>query len=145
MQEVVNLRRSWESPVPELGTSVFVIPRSFVKNGQDRYVVLNRMAGSVIDSCRGEHPEFVFICEGRPVTKVYNSGWKAARRRAAKRYAGELGSPCPDGFRSVRVHDLTRLAIARAWRASGLKTASSSSATNPNTSPRTTRRPRSGR
>ena len=38
-QEVVNLRWSWEVPVPELDTSVFVIPRSYVKNGLDRYVV----------------------------------------------------------------------------------------------------------
>jgi integrase len=43
-QEVVNLRWNWETPVPELDTSVFVIPRSFVKNGLDRYVVLNRVA-----------------------------------------------------------------------------------------------------
>jgi integrase len=73
-QEVVNLRWSWEVPVPELDTSVFVVPRSYVKNALDRYVVLNRVAKSVIAGCRGEHPEFVFTCEGRPVTKIYNSG-----------------------------------------------------------------------
>ena len=48
-QEVVNLRWSWEVPVPELqDTSVFVIPREYVKNGLDRYVVLNRTAKSVL-------------------------------------------------------------------------------------------------
>jgi hypothetical protein len=102
----VNLRWSWEVPVPELDTSVFVIPRSYVKNGLDRYVVLNRVAKSVVNDRRGEHADFVFTCEGQPVTKIYNSGWKAARRRAAKRYAGWFGRPCPDGFRAVRVHDL---------------------------------------
>jgi integrase len=105
-QEVVNLRWSWEVPVPELDTSVFVIPRSYVKNGLDRYVVLNRIAKSVISERRGEHSEFVFTCGGQPMTKIYNSGWKAARRRAAVRYSSELGSACPEGFRSVRVHDL---------------------------------------
>jgi integrase len=60
----------------------------------------------VVNERRGEHAEFVFTCEGQPVTKIYNSGWKAARRRAAARYASELGSVCPDGFRSIRVHDL---------------------------------------
>jgi len=35
-----------------------------------------------------------------------NSGWKAARRRAAARYEEELGRPCPEGFRRIRVHDL---------------------------------------
>jgi hypothetical protein len=47
-QEVVNLNWSWETRVPELDTSIFVIPRSFVKNGLDRYVVLNRIAKSLI-------------------------------------------------------------------------------------------------
>jgi integrase len=105
-QEVVNLRWSWEVLVPELNASVFVIPRSFVKNTIDRYVVLNRIARSAIDKCRGIHPEFVFTFRGKPITKFYNSGWKAARRRAAARYEGKIGLPCPKGFRSIRVHDL---------------------------------------
>jgi integrase len=90
-QEVVNLRWEWEVPVPELKTSIFVIPKGYVKNGLDRYVVLNRIAESVIERCRGQHPEFVFTRAGQPVTRIYNSGWKAARRRAAKRYASDLG------------------------------------------------------
>jgi integrase len=105
-QEVVNLRWQWESRIPELGASIFVIPRDHVKNALDRYVVLNRIARSVIASCRGCHPEYVFTCEGSPVTRIYNSGWKAARRRAAARYEHELGRPCPAGFRSIRVHDM---------------------------------------
>ena len=105
-QEVVNLRWSWESAVPELDTSVFVVPRGFVKNGLDRYVVLNRVAKSVIYACRGAHVEFVFTCKGEPVTRIYNSGWKAARRRAAKRYGAEIGRSCPEGFKRIRVHDL---------------------------------------
>jgi hypothetical protein len=84
-KEFVNLRWHWEVAVPELDTSVFVIPRSYVENGLDRYVVLNRIAKSVINERRGEHAEFVFTCERQPVTKIYNSGWKAARRRSARR------------------------------------------------------------
>jgi integrase len=108
-QEVVNLRWSWEVRVPELGdnASVFVIPREYVKNGLDRYVVLNRTAKSVIESCRVQHhAEFVFTRDGNPVAGINNSGWKAARRRAAKRYEAELKRPCPPGFRKIRVHDL---------------------------------------
>jgi integrase len=105
-QEVVNLRWQWEVAIPELGTSIFVIPRDYVKNALDRYVVLNRIARSVIESCRDKHPEFVFTREGSPVTHIYNSGWKGARRRATARYERELGCPCPAGFRSIRVHDL---------------------------------------
>jgi integrase len=105
-QEVVNLSWQWEVQVPELDSSIFVIPRRFVKNGLDRYVVLNRVARSVIESCRGKHPERVFTRNGSPITKIYNSGWKGARRRASERYAKELGRPCPKGFQSLRVHDL---------------------------------------
>ena len=109
-QEVVNLRWSWETRVPELeeegSTSVFVIPRDYVKNGLDRYVVLNRVAKSVIESCRGQHPEFVFTCDSNPVAGINNNGWKAARRRASKRYAQTFMRPCPPGFQKIRVHDL---------------------------------------
>jgi len=69
-------------------------------------VVLKRIARSVIAGCRGEHRELVFTLESKGVTKIYTSGWKAARRRAAERYEREMGRPCPAGFRSVRVHDL---------------------------------------
>jgi integrase len=45
-QEVINLRWHWEVVIPELGTSIFVIPRDHVKNALDRHVVLNRIARS---------------------------------------------------------------------------------------------------
>jgi integrase len=105
-KEVVNLRWIWEAPVPELDTSVFIIPGDFVKNGLDHFVVLNRTARSVIERCRGKHSEFVFTHESKPITKIYNSGWKAARRRSADRYDADLERTCPTGFRCVRVHDL---------------------------------------
>jgi hypothetical protein len=78
---------------------MFVIPKEYVKNGLDRYAVLNRIAKSVIEGSRGQHPEVVFTRAGQPVTRIYNSGWKAARRRAAKRYASDLKKACPRGFR----------------------------------------------
>ena len=92
--------------MPELDTSVFVVPRAFVKNGLDRFVVLNRIAKSVIDGCRGEHQEFMFTRRRKPITRIYNSGWKAARHRASNRFASEFGRSCPKGFQSIRVHDL---------------------------------------
>jgi integrase len=104
--EVANLRWEWEVEIPELRTSIFVIPREHTKFALDRYVVLNRIARSIIESCRGRHPERVFTYKGNPITSIYNTGWKAARRRAALRYAHEFKRPCPAGFRAVRVHDL---------------------------------------
>ena len=54
---MVKLRWDWEIPVPELGTSVFLIPADFggrhenagVKNGDERLIVLNSVAKSVIE------------------------------------------------------------------------------------------------
>ena len=112
--EVCSLRWSWEVRVSDLEASVFVVPATDVKNGIDRYVVLNRIASSsVIEECRGAHDEFVFTHEGHPQPRMNNSGWKAARRRAAARYAAELGAPCPAGFRSIRVHDLKHYVPSR--------------------------------
>jgi integrase len=62
--EVCGLRWEWEVEVPELGTSVFIIPGARVKNGDERLVVLNRVARSVIDRRRGHHPLYVFTYEG---------------------------------------------------------------------------------
>jgi hypothetical protein len=75
--------------------AVFKVNTGLREKRSDRYVVLNRVAKSVIDGCRGEHPEFVFTRAWQPITRIYNSGWKAARRRASKRYASEFGRSCP--------------------------------------------------
>jgi len=118
-KEVCGLRWDWELPVPELGTSVFLIPSSKVKNREDRLVVLNRVAKSVVDGVRGVHPEFVFTYKGRPVGKMYNSAWKHSRTKAAQRYSKDLGQNCPDGFSKIRVHDLKHT-FGRRLRAAGV-------------------------
>lgn len=103
-QEVCHLRWNWEVAVPELQTSVFVIPadfggrsdRSGVKNREDRVVVLNDIARRVIEGQRGLHPEYVFVSsKGRPrkpIRFMNNTAWQNARKEA------ELPQ--------VRVHDL---------------------------------------
>ncbi len=118
-QEVCNLRWDWEVRVPELDTSVFLIPGDRVKNGEDRLVVLNRVAASVVEERRGKHPEYVFTYKGSPVSKMYNSAWKRARRVAAERYEQAFGKPCPEGFRRLRVHDLKHT-LGRRLRAAGV-------------------------
>lgn len=90
--EVVNLRWDWEIEVPELNTSVFIVPGPYTKNREDRLVVLNKVARSVVDGQRGVHEDAVFTYRGRPVTKIYNSAWKRARKKA--------------GLPDLRVHDL---------------------------------------
>ena len=104
-QEVWQLRWDWAVEVPELETSVFIIPQERVKNREDRLVMLNRVAMSVVDEVRGTHPDFVFTYRGEPVTKINNSSWKRLRRKV--------------GLPQVRVHDLKHT-FGRRLRAAGV-------------------------
>jgi integrase len=91
-QEVCQLRWDWEVKVPQLDTSVFIVPGEMVKNREDRIVVLNRVAMSVIEQVRGIHPDHVFTYRGHSIQTINNSGWKTARKKV--------------GLSQVRVHDL---------------------------------------
>lgn len=117
--EVLALRWKWEVRIPELHASMFVIPREFAKTNRSRCVFLNKAARTVIAGCRGKHSEFVFSRAGQPLKTIYNTGWRNARKRAARRYESELGRPCPAAFRVVRVHDL-RHTFGHRLRAAGV-------------------------
>jgi hypothetical protein len=68
---VCRLKWEYEVKVPELGTSVFIIPGERVKNGEERLVVLNRVARSVIEGVRGYASGICFrvqVEEGRSAT-----------------------------------------------------------------------------
>lgn len=147
-QEICQLQWAWEHRVEGIG-SVFVIPPELVKNNEPRVVVLNDVAQSIVDAERGKHPTHVFsytpplpsrdtfylrrrarlqgvpvdelrqASEARPIDRLLSNGWRGARRRAAKRYERELGRPCPEGFRRLRVHDLKHT-FGRRLRAAGV-------------------------
>jgi integrase len=118
-QEVCSLEWEWEVQVPELKTSVFIIPGELVKNREDRLVVLNRVAQDVIDARRGKHPRWVFDYRGRRLECMNNTAWQTARREAAKAYGKTLGRLAPWGFEHVRVHDLKHT-FGRRLRAAGV-------------------------
>lgn len=106
--EFCNLRWQWEVEVPELDTSVFLLPANedfLTKNGQPRVVVLNSIAQEVVERQRGNHDEYVFVYDGHPVQKLLNSAWKNARNRA--------------GMPHIRVHDL-RHTFGHRLRAAGV-------------------------
>ena len=105
--------------MPELETSVFVIPKTIVKNKSDRLIVLNDVARSVVDSVRDSHASRVFTYKRKPVKRMHNSAWKRARERAAKAYRNEINEKCPDGFKNIRVHDLKHT-FGRRLRAAGV-------------------------
>lgn len=121
-QEVCNLQWDWEVPIPELGTSVFLIPARFggrteksgVKNGMERLVILNKVAKSIIEKQRGEDPQFVFgytgtgHVKGGPtfLNRMNCSAWRKARIRAGERYEERFKRRANPGFSALRVHDL---------------------------------------
>lgn len=104
---VCSLRWEWEIKVPELGFSIFEVPRRHVK-GRRRVQVLvcNSVAQSVIEACRGRHEEFVFVWRRervknvdrppkmayRPISRMLNTAWETARTAA--------------GLGDLHVHDL---------------------------------------
>jgi integrase len=118
-QEVCGLRWDWEEQIPELGASVFVIPGTQTKNREDRVVVLNRVARSIVDAQRGKDGSWVFPYKGERIGRMYNSAWKHAREKASVEYEKEAGGKCPPGFRSIRVHDLKHT-FGRRLRAAGV-------------------------
>ena len=75
--EICDLLWEWEVAVRELETSSLSLGAR-VKNGDERLVVLNRVAKSVIEARRGIHPEYVFTYKGRPIRYMLNSGWRSA-------------------------------------------------------------------
>jgi integrase len=97
---VCGLRWEWEIPVPELGLSVFEVPRKAVKGSQRaRVLVCNSVAQSIVESVRGHHPEFVFVYSERrkkskpgPIETMNNTAWQRARTAA--------------GLNDLHVHDL---------------------------------------
>ncbi len=91
-QEVCHLRWEWEVDVPELNTSVFILPPGITKGKRSKVIVLNAIARGVIDRVRGNHSEFVFSYRGNGIYQMNNTGWKKAR----------LAAGLPD----LRVHDL---------------------------------------
>ncbi|MES2501789.1 MAG: tyrosine-type recombinase/integrase [Pseudomonadota bacterium] len=90
---VCGLKWDWEIEIPELETSVFLVPKDSVKGRKsDRILVCNQVAKQVIDTQRGLHEEYVFTYKGHRIETMNNSAWQRARRIA--------------GLGDLHVHDL---------------------------------------
>lgn len=69
---------------------MFNVPRESVKGRKrDRILVCNSVAQSIIESVRGQHPEFVFVYSQRLKDPQYarietmnNTAWQEARKKA---------------------------------------------------------------
>jgi integrase len=104
-KEICRLCWEWEIPIPELDTSVFIIPGDRVKNTEDRLVILNENAKAVVNEVRGDNLTYVFTYKNKPVSRIHNSAWRKARIRA--------------NLPRVRVHDLKHT-FGRRLRAAGV-------------------------
>ena len=105
-QEICELRWEWEIKIPQLPhILVFIVPAELVKNAEERLVVCNDTARSVVEGERGTHPTHVFSYRGRPLARILSTGWRQARIQA--------------GLDGVRVHDLKHT-FGRRLRAAGV-------------------------
>jgi integrase len=96
---VCNLRWEWEVYLEDIECSVFIVPPRYVKGRKGwRPLICNRVAQSIIEQQRGEHPEFVFTYKRgklhvpHAVETMNNNGWQRARKLV--------------GLQDIRVHDL---------------------------------------
>ena len=70
--------------VPEINASVFLIPADFggrhknpgVKYGDERLIILNSVAKSIIDKQRGISKEWVFPYVDSPLHRMNDTAWK---------------------------------------------------------------------
>jgi integrase len=105
-ENVCGLRWEWEVRVPELERSVFVVPAAEFKGKRNHVLILNDVAWSIVEACRGQHSQYVFVYRRERVKNfdqppamgyqriatMNNSGWQTARDLV--------------GLSRVRVHDL---------------------------------------
>jgi len=90
---VCGLKWEWEIAIPELGVSVFDIPRENVKGRKrGRVLVCNTVAQSIIEMQRGKHPEYVFPYQGHRIETMNNNSWQRVRKLA--------------GISDLHIHDL---------------------------------------
>ncbi len=93
MREALGLRWEWEIEVPELGTSVFLIPGGRIKNKEDRLVVLGTEALKVVEEQWGKSPTWVFpgVRRHDKMPRLDTPHWRAAVEQCGG---------------NIRVHDL---------------------------------------
>lgn len=103
--EIAGLRWRQECRLPALGVSVFVLSGDGTKNGEERVILLNAVARSVVESCRGNGSEWVFCYKGEPVKRMNATAWRRARVKT--------------GLEAVRFHDL-RHTFGMRLRAAGV-------------------------
>jgi integrase len=139
-ENVCGLRWAWETPIPEVGRSVFIIPADDYKTGVDHVAILNDAAWRIVESQRSSRNkrlaekglteyikvpgkdtefDFVFTYDGHRVGTMNNSAWDKARIRAAMKMYESTGKNIPkelliDGQRGTLLTDALKAFVATA-------------------------------
>ncbi|NJA07500.1 tyrosine-type recombinase/integrase [Methylococcaceae bacterium WWC4] len=79
---VTELRWEWEVRIPEIKSSIFLVPGAFTKNETTCMLVLNSVARNVIETRRGKLDTHVFGFRNKPVGRMHNTAWKKAWLRS---------------------------------------------------------------
>ncbi|MFZ2307565.1 MAG: tyrosine-type recombinase/integrase [Rhodoferax sp.] len=104
---VCSLRWEWEIKIPELGISVFEVPRRHVKGRKrSRVLVCNSVAQSVIEAVRGQHPEFVFVYRRERVKNKHLAPTMPYRRIGTMNNTAWQRARAAAGLGDLHVHDL---------------------------------------
>jgi len=93
-------------PVPELRRSVFVIPAEQFKGKRPHVQILNDVAWSVVEGCRGMHEDYVFVYRRERVKNVDEEPVMPYDRIATMNNTGYLTARSAAGLAGLRIHDL---------------------------------------
>ena len=114
--ELVNLQWEWEFSVN--GGSVFVLPEGITKNDEERIIVCNSIAQSVIEKRRGIHATHVFTYKENPIKSLNTKAWARAWKQAGLPTNGKflkgihnIRHTCGRRLRAAGVNQETRKVI----------------------------------
>jgi integrase len=98
-RQIARLKWGWERRFPRLGKDIFCFDVPTSKNGNPVRIFLNSEAREVVNQCRGQNPDYVFTCDGRPIYQMNNTAWQNAVAKTGLRN-------CRGKGQHFRVHDL---------------------------------------
>jgi integrase len=103
---VCGLRWDWEVKVPELKRSVFVVPAAEYKGQRNHVLVLNNAAWDIVESCRGQHADYVFVYRRERAKNLDREPAMPYHRMGTLNNTAWQGARDSVGLEKVRVHDL---------------------------------------
>ena len=105
--------------MPELERSVFVIPAAEFKGQRPHVLILNDVATKIVEECRGDHDEFVFVWRRERVKNVDEEPVMQFRRIDTMNNTAFQNARRAAKLERMRVHDM-RHTFAQRLRDAGI-------------------------